>query len=214
MNNYSFAGFAIIGLIILAAQFFAQNDSNLFGSSTGLESICPIKHKATVTILTIVCAIGAACLSICDPSKSFEIIAALNCILLPTPTVIQLIEWYLRERVFFPRQDMSTVPDIEELPAICWPAALAWLAGITVGVATSGLIPQLELLHMGICPIQSWLTTAVVYGILRNYQYASERFEHSILTGAALPRSAAVSSNKSQSDRNSSDNIKATVAKR
>ena len=174
MSTYSFGGFAVIGLIVLAASYFAANDSNLFGSAAAIESTWSIKHRSAVSILAIICAITAGLLSITDSGKALETIAALNCIIMPTPTVIMLMEWFLKDKLFGTGMDFSYVPDFSELPAFRWPAIIALISGITVGVVTSGLIPKLEVLHVGVCSIQAWLTAMIVYALLRQLEYAQE----------------------------------------
>ncbi len=174
MSTYSFGGFAVIGLIVLAASYFAANDSNLFGSAAAIESTWSIKHRSAVGVLAIVCALTAGLLSITEPGKALETIAALNCIIMPTPTVIMLTEWYLKEKLFGSGMDFSYIPDFSELPAFRWPAILALISGITVGVVTSGLIAKLEIFHVGVCSIQAWITALAVYAVLRQFEYSRE----------------------------------------
>jgi hypothetical protein len=39
--------------------------------------------------------------------------------------------------------------------------------GFSVGIATSGLIPALSFMHVGICSLQAWCATAIAYATLR-----------------------------------------------
>jgi purine-cytosine permease-like protein len=172
MNNYGFAGVAVIGVLCLAACYFAANDSNLFAAGTAVESVWPMKHKTTITILAVVGALIAAGFSVFDTARTMNFMASLSCIVMPAPMVVILTEWYLRQRVF--GLPMNLVPDFSELPTIHWPAAIAWLSGIIVGLATSGVIPAFAALHVGISPVQAWLTIVVVYAFLRRRQYAEE----------------------------------------
>ena len=171
MNSYSFGGLAIVGLIVLFAAYFASNDSNLFGTTAAIKSIWSIKPRLAVSLLALCGAITAAFLSTTDSIKALEVIAALNCVVMPTPTVIMLTEWFLRSKVFGRSMNFSSVPDFSDLPAFRWPALIALLSGLTIGIATSGLISSLEYLHIGICPLQAWLTSMVVYAILRKREY-------------------------------------------
>ncbi len=171
MNSYSFGGLAIVGLIVLFAAYFAANDSNLFGTSAAIKSLGAIKPRLVVSLLALCGAITAAFLSATNSIKALEVIAALNCVVMPTPTVIMLTEWFLRSKVFGRSMNFSSVPDFSDLPAFRWPALIALLSGLTIGIATSGLIPSLEYLHIGICPLQAWLTSMVVYAILRKLEY-------------------------------------------
>lgn len=181
LNDFSFGGMAIAGVLILAASYFAANDSNMFGSCMAIETLRPINHRVGVAIMAVVGAIMAAFLSVADSAKTLEVIAALNCVLMPTPTVIILTEWLLREQVFRTGWDFSTISSISDLPSIRWPATLSLLAGICVGVATAGILPALEPLHVGICPVQAWLTSAVVYVLFRAFEYVNERTDRRIL---------------------------------
>jgi purine-cytosine permease-like protein len=181
LNDFSFAGVAIVGVIILAASYFAANDSNLFGSCMALESLRPLQHRLSVTILAIVGALTAGVLSLTDSAKALESIAALNCVLMPTPTVIMLVEWLLQEKVFRRSCDFASVPAFAEMPSIRWPATISLLAGFIVGIATAGLIPALEPLHVGVCPLQAWLTAGALYAILRAVEYARDSSDREIL---------------------------------
>lgn len=194
MNSYSFGGLAIVGLIVLFAAYFASNDSNLFGTSAAIKSLWSIKPRLAVSLLALCGAITAAFLSTTDSIKALEVIAALNCVVMPTPTVIMLTEWFLRSKVFPRSMDFSDVPDFSDLPAFRlafhWPALIALLSGLTVGIATSGLISSLEYLHIGICPLQAWLTSMVVYAILRKRNHSAET-KHYIKGCSRSPKSAA-----------------------
>jgi purine-cytosine permease-like protein len=174
MGNYSFGVFAVLGLIVLAASYFAANDSTLFGLAAAVESIRPIRHRSVVTILSIIGAIIAAFLSVTDSGQALETIAALNCVIMPTPTVIMMTEWFLRNKLFGNSMDFSNVPDFAELPAFRWPAIIALLSGLAIGVLTSGLIPGLDYFHVGICSVQAWLTSMIVYAVLRQLEYVKE----------------------------------------
>jgi cytosine/uracil/thiamine/allantoin permease len=127
-----------------------------------------------VTILSIIGAIIAAFLSVTDSGQALETIAALNCVIMPTPTVIMMTEWFLRNKLFGNSMDFSNVPDFAELPAFRWPAIIALLSGLAIGVLTSGLIPGLDYFHVGICSVQAWLTSMIVYAVLRQLEYVKE----------------------------------------
>jgi len=190
MNSYSFGGLAIVGLIVLFAAYFAANDSNLFGTSAAIKSLGAIKPRLVVSLLALCGAITAAFLSATNSIKALEVIAALNCVVMPTPTVIMLTEWFLRSKVFGRSMNFSSVPDFSDLPAFRWPALIALLSGLTIGIATSGLISSLEYLHIGICPLQAWLTSMVVYAILRKRNHSAETKNY-IKGCSRSPKSAA-----------------------
>ncbi len=52
-----------------------------------------------------------------------------------------------------------------------WPATIALLAGITVGIATSGVVPGTANWNVGICSVQAWLTSLIIYVPLRLIEY-------------------------------------------
>jgi purine-cytosine permease-like protein len=171
MNSYSFGGIAVVGVLILGAIYFAANDSNLFGLATTLESVWPMPHKVSVTIFAVSGAVLAAFLSTFDSSKALDALTALNCVFMPVPTVIMLMDWYMNERIFRQPVDFSDLPPLKALPFIRFPALIAAISGICVGVLTSGLIPGCEALHVGIVPIQAWLTAAIIFAVLRYFEY-------------------------------------------
>ncbi|HEY9783780.1 MAG TPA: cytosine permease [Candidatus Obscuribacterales bacterium] len=175
MNNYSFGGLAVLGAIVLAASYFAANDSNLFGSVHACENLKQWSHRGWVAVLAILGACMAAWLSISGTAKSLEAIASLNCIVLPTPTVIMIAEWLLIGRIL--RRDcdwFSRVPELDELPPVRFAACSALVAGIGIGILTAGILPGCQSLHVGICSLQAWLTAALVYVPLRVLEHRRE----------------------------------------
>jgi hypothetical protein len=168
MNNYCFAGIGWVGALVLTAAYFAANDSNLFGSIQACESMKNLSHRTWVLIMAIIGAVIAFLLSISGAAKSLDAIVALNCVIMPIPTMIMLAEWFLLAHVFRTTSIANTrVPGFEELPAFRWPAIAALLVGLTVGLATAGVIPGTEAFHIGVCSVQAWLTALVVYIPLR-----------------------------------------------
>lgn len=172
MNEYSFGGMAIVGAIVLAASYFAANDSNLYGSVNACENLKKWTHKRWVTILAILGALMAAWLSISGASRSLEAIASLNCIILPTPTVIMIAEWFLMAKVFGRGSSFfKRVPEMDELPPVKTAALAALIVGLSVGVSTSGVIPGLEAWKVGICSVQAWAAALAVYLPLRVLEF-------------------------------------------
>jgi purine-cytosine permease-like protein len=169
MSNYCFGGMALLGLIILIADYFSTNDSNLFGCAAALESIWPMKHMLAVGIFALAGAVVAALLTITDASQALSVLVSLNCVVLPTPTVIMLCEWFLQKWLFKQGSVFSFVPEFSQLPVIRWPAIIALTGGLFVGIITSGLFPAFEHFHFGICSLQAWLTSVIVYVPLRIY---------------------------------------------
>lgn len=168
MSRFSFGGVALIGIIVLGASYFAANDSNLFGSKQACANLKQLPHKVWVTVLAVLGAMMAAWLAISGSAKGLEAIASLNCIILPTPTVIVMCEWALTSLVFRTQSKFGErIPEFNELPQIRWPATIALLTGISVGLLTSGIIPGTADFHVGICSIQSWAVAALTYIPLR-----------------------------------------------
>lgn len=158
MNNWSFGGIAAIGALVLVASFFAANDSNLFGSSQTFKSLTGLSHRCSVAILTALGAGTAVALAHFGAAKSLESIVMLNCIILPTTTVIVVAEYYLSRKT------------IHAFVGTNWKATLAVGIAIFVGMLTSGIIPGTEALHVGICPLQTWLVALGLYVPLRKLQ--------------------------------------------
>ncbi len=187
MNNYSFGGIAMIGAIVIAASYFAANDSNLFGSVSACENLKRWNHKGWVAVLAILGAAMAAWLSVSGAAKSLESIASLNCVIVPTPTLVVLAEWFLMRKIFSRNPDcFGRVPELDELPKFKWAATIALVSGITVGVLTSGAIPGTESMHVGICALQAWATAFFVYIPLRVVEYKREKESRTVALEALI----------------------------
>lgn len=187
LNQFSLGGVSWVAALVLAITLFAANDSVLFGSVSAFENLWPCKHRVAVGLVSIVGACLAAWFSSFGFMKVFEAVASLNCVLLPTPTVIMLTEWFLTERVFAASTDFSTIPSFEQLPLWRWPALTALISGWTVGVVTSGIIPGMEAFRVGVCSVQAWIVGVLVYLLLRMLEYRrSLSFNKSFLRGESL----------------------------
>lgn len=187
MNDYSFGGLAIIGAIVIGASYFAANDSNLFGSVSACENLKRWNHKGWVAVLATLGAAMAAWLSISGAAKSLESIASLNCVIVPTPTLVVLAEWFLMRKVFSRNPDcFGRVPELDELPKFKWAATIALFCGIVVGVLTSGAIPGTESMHVGICALQAWATAFLVYIPLRIVEYRRETVSRAVALEALV----------------------------
>ena len=172
MTNYSFGGIPLFSAIVLAASYFATSDSLLYGEIEAGENLLRLSHRTWVCIWTIAGAAMALFLSLSGASKSMESITSLNAILMPIPTVIMMVEWFLIACVFRTGSISSwRVPKFSELPTWRWPATVALVFGITVGIATSGIIPGTSSWAIGICSVQAWLTSLIIYVPLRLIEY-------------------------------------------
>lgn len=188
MTNYSFGGIGVIAAIVLAVSLFAVNDSNLYGSINAIESLKKMPHKTAVTILAIAGCCMAVWLSVSGAAKSLESIAALNCILLPMPTVLMMCEWFVVTRILGGEMPFANVVPMNEAPFIRWPAVLSLIFGCAVGVMTAGLIPGLQSLHVGISSVQAWLTAGVMFIPLRIMEHYLDT--HSTILQSRNARSA------------------------
>jgi cytosine/uracil/thiamine/allantoin permease len=139
----------------------------LYGSINAMESLRKMPHKMAVSILAVAGCVMTALLSISGAAKGLEAIAALNCILLPMPTVIMLGEWLVVTRLLAGEMPFGKVVSLGEVPVVRWPAVISLIFGCSVGVMTSGLIPALAGLHMGISSVQSWLAALLLFVPLR-----------------------------------------------
>lgn len=175
MSKYSFAGIPVIGALVLCASYFATNDSGLYASSTALENLFSFKHRTAVTILAMLGASVACGLSFCGGAKALESVASISSIVLPTPTVIVLTEWLLSSKVFFRTKDFLQGRDCLAEGKIFDVALITLVIALTFGVVTSGVIPGTAHLHVGICPLQTWILAVAIYVPLRVYRYRREQ---------------------------------------
>ena len=171
MSNYCFGGIAIVGLLILTSDYFSTNDSSLFGGAVAVESLVSLDHNLSVAIFAVFGAGGAALLSLIDMTQALSTLVSLNCVILPTPTIIMVTEWCLQEKVFRNNNLTQNKNDFKQPPAVHVPAIIALIAGLAVGIATAGLIPVLDFCHCGIAALNAWLTAIVIYIPLRIYEY-------------------------------------------
>jgi purine-cytosine permease-like protein len=163
MNNYAFGGIAAVAAIVLTVAYCASNDSNLYGMIQAIENLKKLPHHKVCAVLALVCALFAAWLSTAGIAKSLESIASLNCLLLPTVTVIMITEFFVIKRLLGQANDFSTIPELSQLPTVRYPAFLALVIGCAVGILTSGVIPGTDSLHVGVCSVQAWLAAGLSY---------------------------------------------------
>lgn len=81
-----------------------------------------------------------------------------------------ITEWWLRKKIFHISENFLPVQDFDQLTDIRWPAIIALLAGLIVGIATSGLFPAFEFCHFGISALNAWLTSIIFYIPLRIHE--------------------------------------------
>lgn len=171
MTSYAFGGVSILAAIVLFVTYCAQNDANLYTAINGIMNLKQVQRKRLACILTAISAVCAALLS--RSSHSFEDVASTSSTILPCPTVVMLAEWYLISRFTKIPPDFHVVADFATMPFIRWGAVVAVLSGSAVGLLTAGIIPGLERLHVGVCSLQAWLTTLLVYIVWRAVELAT-----------------------------------------
>ncbi|MDZ4833104.1 MAG: cytosine permease [Candidatus Melainabacteria bacterium] len=184
MNDYSFGGVALIGAVVLTASYFAANDSNLYGSSSALSQLAKLPHRAAVVILTLLGAIVACLLSTCGGAQALEKVASLNCVIMAMPTVVLVAEYFLVRKLFGIKCDLHNATADADLPFIRTPAIVALAVGCCAGIATAGIIPGLESLHVGICSFQGWIAGLAVYIPMRWLEHRRETADSLILSDA------------------------------
>mgnify|MGYP000558691859 CR=1 FL=1 len=193
MSTYSFGGVALIGVIVLGASYFACNDSNLFGSAYAFENLKKLSHKSCVCIIAVLGAIVGVWLALSGSAKSLEMIASLNAVILPTPTVIMICEWALCNLVFRTLGRFGErIPEFDELPSVRLPATIALFVAIGTGLATSGVIPGTESMKVGIPSVLTWLVSAAVYIPLRMIEYRQTVKDQRVVLENVFSRGAAV----------------------
>jgi len=172
MNEFSFGGVALLAVIVIGAQYFACNDSNLYAVVCAFENLVKIPKKTLVLIYAAASAVVAFYLSYSGLAKSIETLCIINGIVIPSCTVILLCEWFLG-RVIGPGQSRIShrLVEMHEIPALRIPAMVAFVCACFIGFITSGIVPGFDCWHVGIACLNAWLTAAVVYLPMRLIEY-------------------------------------------
>lgn len=165
MNQYSFGGMAPVAALVLFVTYFALADSCLYGSINGVENLIEVSRRKLVASLTVLGAILAAWLS--GYPRAFQDVASASSIVLPCATVILLAEAYVVPKFSRNAINLYRLYEFNELPQINRNAVAAFVAGSAVGIATAGMIPGLEFLHVGISGLQAWFVSFALYTVLR-----------------------------------------------
>jgi purine-cytosine permease-like protein len=185
LNRFSFGGLAALALIVIGAQYFASQDSNIYGVVSAIESFFKVPKRLIVFSYGLIGGLIAIWLSITGLAKSLEAVTSLNCVFLPGTTVIIIAEWmfgnYIARGSGRIVKGDDTV-DLPEGPGFYWPAIAALLVGYAVGVATSGVLPGLGSLHIGIPFLSGWFAGAGTYLPLR--WFAHRRQYHAMTNDA------------------------------
>ncbi len=155
LNQFSFAGLSVLAVLVLGANYFAANDANLYALVHACEGAGKMSHRSAVFLVTAVCSLASFLLARLGAAGALEQICALNCIIIPTATVIVMAEWLFLSRR---RRCLEQV-----VPLISWPAIVAFAAGMTLGLITSGIVPALSKWHVGLPPLQAWALALAIY---------------------------------------------------
>jgi purine-cytosine permease-like protein len=166
LNRYSFGGLAALACVVIGAQYFASQDSNIYGVVSAVESFFRVPKRVVVFVYGLVGGLIAVWLSVTGLTKSLEAITSLNSVFLPGTTVIIISEW-LFGRFLAQGKGLLSPERAEAAPLFYWPAIAALLVGYTVGVVTSGVVPGLNVFHVGIPFLFGWFAGAGSYLPLR-----------------------------------------------
>jgi purine-cytosine permease-like protein len=171
MNQYAFGGMSVIAAIVLTVAYFAVNDSGLYGAINAQENILALPRRKVVIGLMLAGTVAAVILS--NFHDALELVASISCVFLPSATVIVLTEWIFAAVTQQTRNFARLMP-VEELPRLRWPAMIAFVSACVVGIATSGLIPALASLRVGVSSLEAWTTAVVVYLGLRTLEHSRQ----------------------------------------
>lgn len=159
----TFGGNALAGIVVLSASYFAFADSCLYGAINAWDTLVPTPRRRIAAVFAMLGATVAFLYALSGSTKAIESVASLSCILLPLPMVIVLADWLIVSKF----RPMPTHPEIDsDYAENPWPACVAFAVGASVGLLTSGFIPNTQALQVGICPLQAWIGAALTYLVL------------------------------------------------
>jgi purine-cytosine permease-like protein len=184
LNRFSFGGLAVLACLVIGAQYFASQDSNIYGVVSAVESFVKVPKRLVVFSYGLVGALIGVWLSVTGLAKSLEAITSLNCVFLPGTTVIIISEW-LFGRFLAQGKGLLSPSREEAVPLFYWPAITALLIGYTVGVVTSGVVPGLNAFHGGIPFLYGWFAGVFSYLPLRLISHRRQCRVHDIALTAA-----------------------------
>jgi purine-cytosine permease-like protein len=173
MNDYSFGHSPWIALLVLAVSNFAVNDGNLYGAVNAFENLWKGRRRNVVLILVVAASALTSILSFC--ADALDTIATLNSVILPCATMVIIFHFFVEGKLmarmrsaflFIPEN--SGVPESVfnfSSPSFSGLATGALLTGWAVGIATSGIIPQLKALNVGVWILYAWTSSFAFYGI-------------------------------------------------
>jgi purine-cytosine permease-like protein len=176
MNDYSFGHAPWLATFALVVGYFAVNDGNLYGAINALENIWKTTRHKVVVALVCLAGILAIALSFCP--SALDLIASLNSVVLPCITMIIIFEYFMAGKFTSGNRNLQIFMDSKLAPLsdrtasrnICWTAMIALTIGWIVGITTSGVLPQLKFLNVGVWILYAWFSSFAIYGIARVIQ--------------------------------------------
>lgn len=164
LNKFSFGGLSVLACLVIGSTYFACQDSNIYGVVSAVDSFVKIPKRVVVLTYALLGAGIAAWLSMTGLVSALEAVTSLNSVFLPTASILLVCEWILSR--YLP--DGKSHLHHKALPrAFRWPAGVALLAGYSVGLLTSGLLPGCAAFHVGVPCLFAWITAAAIYMPLR-----------------------------------------------
>ena len=115
-----------------------------------------------------------------------EKVASLNCVVMAMPTVILVSEYFIVRKLLNIPMDLHIIESDEYLPTMRVPALAALAFGSLVGIATAGIIPALEPLHVGLCSFQGWLAGLALYVPIRWIEHRRAMSDERLLADARV----------------------------
>jgi purine-cytosine permease-like protein len=171
MNDYTFGNATWLAVFVLTAAYFAINDGNLYGAINGLENLWQSKRHNLVMALVLISAGLSLILS--RHANSLDVIATIGAVPLACATMIVMFEYFLADKLFGGNANMKSSrlysqSDGTVIGPLWGKSALAALfLGWTVGILTSGIIPQLKQFNFSLWILYPWFTSFIAYGIGR-----------------------------------------------
>ncbi len=168
LTTYSFGGFAWLSALVLAAAYFATNDSCLFAVIEACQNFKRMAHQRWALIFSLLAAALAYFLATVGAPEVLEALGSVNGVFLPTPTVIIMAEWFLAAKFFhIPFVPSENFLEAKQCRVVSTIACITLIASLLFGTMTSGVVPGTRALHVGICSLQTWILCLVIYVPLR-----------------------------------------------
>lgn len=149
--------FVALGVLVFIITQIAVNDMNLYEVVTALKNMFPGPRFIYVLLAGSVGALFAYFQVI----QYYQTIANLTGILVPSITVVMIMDAFLLPRWLGLRRRMDRVTEWRETALLNWPGAIAVAAAVVVGGFTAGIFKSS--FSWGIGPLNAWVVASVVY---------------------------------------------------